>query len=363
MNRRKISVLCLAVLWGALTLGLWLGPRQQISEGERRPLAQFPELTGKAVFSGRFMEAFADFTLDQFPLRDGFRTLKAAFHTYALGQRDSNGIYIAQGHAAQLNYPLDRDSLDHAANRLNYLYNTYLEDSRVVMAIVPDKGCYLAEASGRPALDYGAMVTYFRETLPWAQVLDLRDTLSLSSYYRTDTHWRQECLLPSAEVLCESLGVSAPKGEDFTPVTLAEPFPGVYAGQAALPLEADSLTMLTSPLLENCTVYNWETDQEGTVYDLAKAEGSDLYEVFLSGPRSLLTIHNPAGQPGKELIVFRDSFGSAMVPLLVEDYETVTLVDIRYLQSAMLNKYLDFSGQDVLILYSTLVLNNSETMK
>ena len=100
-----------------------------------------------------------------------------------------------------------------------------------------------------------------------------------------------------------------------------------------------------------------------TTGDLEKLEGKDPYEVFLSGPRSLLTVTNPAGQPGKELIVFRDSFGSAIVPLLLADYETVTLVDIRYLQMDLLDRFVDFHGQDVLLLYSTLVLNNSETIK
>ena len=85
--------------------------------------------------------------------------------------------------------------------------------------------------------------------------------------------------------------------------------------------------------------------------------------MFLSGARSLLTIENPNAKTDKELIVFRDSFGSSMVPLLVQDYKTVTLVDIRYMNPAMLGRFVDFHGQDVLFLYSTLVLNNSSTIK
>ena len=85
--------------------------------------------------------------------------------------------------------------------------------------------------------------------------------------------------------------------------------------------------------------------------------------MFLSGSRSLLTIENPKGEAGKELIVFRDSFGSSIIPLLVQEYETVTVVDIRYIQIDVLEKFIEFHGQDVLLLYSTLVLNNSETIK
>ena len=59
----------------------------------------------------------------------------------------------------------------------------------------------------------------------------------------------------------------------------------------------------------------------------------------------------------KELIVFRDSFASSMVPLLLENYKTVTLVDIRYMSTQVLGNFIDFHGQDVLFLYSTTVLN------
>ena len=88
-----------------------------------------------------------------------------------------------------------------------------------------------------------------------------------------------------------------------------------------------------------------------------------MYEVFLSGSRSLLTIENPNASTDRELIIFRDSFGSSIAPLLVKDYAKVTLVDIRYIQIDVLDRFLTFEGQDVLFLYSTLVLNNSSTIK
>ena len=38
-------------------------------------------------------------------------------------------------------------------------------------------------------------------------------------------------------------------------------------------------------------------------------------------------------------------------------------MDIRYLSPAQLGRYLTFTDQDVLFLYSTGVLNNSSTLK
>ena len=360
---KKVRAILLAAVWGLLAVSAWFIPAQTTSDAERRPLAQMPEFSVESILNGDFMADFEDYSLDQFPLRDSFRKVKSLFHYNILGQSDNNDIYIADGSAVKQEYPLNESSVNHALERFNYLYEKYLTDSRVYMAIVPDKGYYLAEGSGHLALDYEAMFAAFREGMPWAAHIDLTDVLSGEDYYRTDTHWRQEKLLDAAGVLCDALGVAAPKAEDYTLTALERPFYGVYYGQAALPMKPDTLSLLESDLLRGCTVYDYESGKYGQVYDRTKLESKDLYDVFLSGSRSILTVENPDAPTDRELIVFRDSFGSSIVPLLLQDYAKVTLVDIRYIQIDILERFVEFQGQDVLFLYSTLVLNNSSTIK
>ena len=110
-------------------------------------------------------------------------------------------------------------------------------------------------------------------------------------------------------------------------------------------------------------MYNYVTEKEMSVYDMEKAFGKDPYEIFLSGPLSLLTIENENATTDKELVIFRDSFGSSLAPLLAEGYKKITVVDIRYIHPNTLENYIEFSNQDVLFIYSTSVLNNSETIK
>jgi len=57
--------------------------------------------------------------------------------------------------------------------------------------------------------------------------------------------------------------------------------------------------------------------------------------------------------------MFRDSFGSSLAPLLVEGYKKITMVDIRYINSDVLDAFIEFNDQDVLFVYSTLLLNSS----
>lgn len=368
MNHQKMRAYgtgIVAGVWILLTAFLWFGQRKDISEAERRPLAQMPEATMEQIQSGKFMTAFEDFSLDQFPLRDSFRKVKSLFHYYVLGQKDNNGIYLADGYAVKQEYPLNTESVDYALGRFEHLYEKHLKGQvgDIYMTVVPDKGYYLAEANGSLSMDYQAMFAQIREGMPWAEYVDITDTLTAQDYYFTDTHWRQEKLLPAAERLSQALGIPVPQGENYSTVAISRPFYGVYYGQAALPMNPETMYYLNSQLLEGCTVYDYESGKTGDVYDMGKLDSRDLYDVFLSGSRSLLTIENPNAQTDRELIVFRDSFGSAMVPLLVQGYAKVTLVDIRYIQIDVLQHFLEFDGQDVLLMYSTLVLNNSSTIK
>ena len=368
MNQKTIRAIgagTLIALWLALALWAWLSPSEAFSDSERRGLAQMPALSGQALSSGSFMEDFESYTLDQFPLRNTFRQLKSVFHYYVLGQKDNNGIYLAQGHAAKLEYPLNQSSLNYAASRFSHIYETYLEDSGsdIYFCVVPDKGYYLADANGYPAMDYDALSASLEEALPWADFIDITAALDAQDYYRTDTHWRQERLLPAAAALCQAMGAAQPNGAAFTQSALDRPFYGVYYGQAALPMEAETMYIMKSDLLEACTVHNFETGKDTQVYDMDKLTSRDLYDVFLSGAVSLMTIENPHATTDRELILFRDSFGSAMAPLLMEGYKTITLVDIRYVSPEILEQFIQFNGQDVLFLYSTTVLNNSSSLK
>ena len=96
------------------------------------------------------------------------------------------------------------------------------------------------------------MFDAFDQGMPYASFIDLTDTLTAESYYRTDTHWRQEHLLPVAQKLCEAMGVTAPNAGDFTAIKVERPFYGVYYGQAALPMEPDQLIWMESELLKDC---------------------------------------------------------------------------------------------------------------
>ncbi len=340
----------------------WLKPADAYSDSERRELNQFPELTLNTVLSGKFMSEFENYTLDQFPIRDAFRTIKAVANMYVFRQLDNNGNYMKDGYLSKLEYPLNEDSLVYAADRFEYVYNKFLQesDTKVYFSIIPDKNYYLNDGD-RLSVDYKELVSQMTTQMDFAQYIDIMDMLSKDSYYRTDTHWRQEKLIPVAQKIAEAMG--APLKAEYQEQLLDNEFYGVYYKQSALPMKADDIKYLTNPILDEAKVFDYENNKEIAIYDMDKAYGKDPYEMFLSGSLSLIAIENEKATTEKELVVFRDSFGSSIVPLFAESYRKITVVDIRYMHPDMLEHFVEFEGQDVLFMYSTLVLNNSEVIK
>ncbi len=363
---RAIGAALVVALWLGLTAGAWFGPAQERSAAEKRPLAQFPEISWDSVFGTdkngghAFMSGFESYSLDQFPLRDSFRGLKALFHNYVMGHSDNNGYYYKDGYLAMQDAVLNTEAVDKKLAVLNRLYESYLKDSggKFFATMVPDKSYYLSEKYGYPSLDYAALEQQLQSAMPWASFVDITGSLDLGSYYYTDTHWRQEALLPTAQLLSQALGVAGPKAEDYTAARIDQPFYGVYHAQAALPVPPDEMFILESPVFEGLSITVDGSPKPG-VYDLSKLTSDDPYNIFLSGAKTgLVTIENPKAATDKHLIVVRDSFGSAMAPLFIGDYAKVTLIDLRVMNTMSLSMFVDFTGADVLVMLSSLALNN-----
>ena len=99
------------------------------------------------------------------------------------------------------------------------------------------------------------------------------------------------------------------------------------------------------------------------MYSAAKMSGAEEYDFFLGGAQTIVTIENPSVQNGRELVIFRDSFGSSIAPLIAQGYSKTTLVDIRYVVPDMLPNFVNFENCDVLFLYSSNILNNGRILK
>lgn len=358
----SIVILSLFLLFlGGFGLAGILIPDKTMSAEERRELKQLPEYDREQGFSA-YMNQMDAYLTDQFPLRLTFRRLKVGFATYLLGQSDVNGYTVKNGSEFEQIYPLNEQNHNHTAKVLSGLIDSRFSDCRVYYSVIYDKGFYADKGLG---LDYDALLACYQDALcEKAEYIDLSDCLTLEDFYKTDIHWRQENLDAVVSRLSQIMDFEPFADGELTAVEAGD-FYGVLYGQAAFPVGKDTMVYLTGDLLRNCrvTILNGNGEEAGSVYDTeAFADSDDKYDLFLGGENAVTLIENPDAESDRNLILFRDSFGRSLSPLMLKSYKQITLVDLRWVKTRHLSLFEDVlptgENTDVLFLYSAQVLNS-----
>lgn len=356
MKEKILSIVFVLFICIFFILNVFI-PDKEISVSERRKLEQFPKANISNIMNGSFMEDFDAYAVEQFILRDQFRTIKANVNYNIFRKLDNNGIFLISNSIFKTEYPTNEKSINNFIDKINSIGKFLSPNNKVYYSIIPDKNYYISD-NKYLNVDYESLYEMIKEID--YNYIELRDVLSLNDYYNTDTHWKQENLNKVVDRLGESLGFEINTEYDKN---YYNNFYGVYYGQSAMNLKPDILTYLTNETILNSEVYYFEDKDNNTVYPLEKLSNLDKYDIFLGGASSYIEITNPNNKTNKELVLFRDSFGSSLAPLLIEAYSKITLIDIRYINSDTYLNMINFNNQDVLFLYSTLLVNNSSTLK
>ncbi len=328
-----------------------------ISIAERRELAAMPELTTKSLFDGTYFKKFDSYVTDQFIKRDTFRKIKIDIELSTKGEY--NNLYLYDDYIVEEIFPLNTNSINNLTNKINYIKNIYLNNNRnIYYTIIPDKNYFVNK--GNLKLDYNKLQDMMKNNLTNLNYINIFDKLTLNNYYKTDTHWKQEDLFNVANTIANQMNFDITNNNIINTVTT---FKGSYAGRLSVTKDIDTIKTISNPSIDNSSVYNYETKKYTKIYDYDKLKSLDKYDIYLSGASSIIDIVNPTSNSNKELIVFRDSYGSSLVPLLIDGYRKITVIDIRYVSSRILNNYIKFDNQDVIFMYSILTINNSFSMR
>ena len=377
--KKKIAAVVFLLSLVCVPVAAFLLPDQAVSKTERRKLAKKPVFTVAAFGDGTYMEQLETYFSEQFPVRDGLRTVKAETETALLGKADTNGYFKVEDGIYHLEAELNEKNVGRVADSIEKLCTEQFQNADCYVAVIPDKNYYLAaqsEDAGSenekwkgsilkhyPTLDYARLDEMIQAEIPSAQKINLYDKLHLEDYYRTDLHWRQEKITDVVNTLVQSMGQQTNTASGGWQIA-TEDFVGAYGAASALKNTPDTVIYRTDASIERMQVYDYERKQYVSVYAPEKIGGMDDYDFYLWGARALLTIQNPECHNGKKLLLFRDSFGSSIAPLLAEYYEEVTLVDLRYVSASHALELLgDTEYQDVLFLYSAPILNHGDSLR
>ena len=327
---------------------------KDISTTERRELSSYPTFT----LNNEYITKLDKYFLDHFPFREELRSIKANYNYHILNKLDNNQIYLKDNYIYKSNYPTNKESINYFLNHITKTKNNFTSNNNIYMMIIPDKNYYLLDENFLQ-IDYD----YIYDEIDKLNIpnIDLRNILTIEDYYQTDTHWRQEKLDKVVKEITNKLNLTYQ--EEIYKINEYNNFYGVYYGESAIKREPETVTYLTSEYINNAKVTYLENKKLNKIYNLDKLNSFDAYEIYLDGASSFIEIYNDNSKTDKELVIFRDSFASSITPLLINYYQKITLIDNRYINSLNYLDLIKFANQDIIFIYSTLLVNNSYSLK
>lgn len=351
MKEKIISILFIVIIY-TLSISTLILKDRDISTYERR------KLTTTQKLKENFIDNLDDYLTDQFVFRDNLISINSCFDRYILNNIDDNDVYIVNDYIIEKKYPLNEEEVNNFIKKINYIKDNYLKDKNIYYTIIPDKS-YFLNNDKYLKINYYELFEKLKGNIN-ASYIDITDLLELEDYYKTDIHIKQTSypkiikeLVTKMNLNYKEINYNENKIDDFY---------GASYSKVPQFIKPDEIIYMTDSNMNNLHVEHLEYGEKN-IYDLEKINTPDKYNMFLSGPSSLIEIKNENAKSNKELIIFRDSFGSSFVPLLTPYYEKIILIDLRYINMNIVNEYINFENKDILFAYSTLIVNESNLLK
>ena len=175
-------------------------------------------------------------------------------------------------------------------------------------------------------------------------------------YFRTDHHWTADGAYYAYEAFCRAAGILPIPRENRESVDFDGFLGSFYKDtnqskklkdnpdtiRAYYPVSSETtLTYTTSEGKSN----DWKV-----IYDVSDYGASMKYSTFIAGDNPYTVIQNDSLTDGSCCVVVKESFGNALVPFLVDHYETIYVIDYRYWQGNLEKLAREKDADDVIFL-------------
>ena len=338
-------LIAIAVILLGLSVGsFFLTPDRAFSENENRYLQLTPKLSWDTVMSGDFMEDMEEYTSDQIVFRDLWTATRSLLQR-AEGKEDISGTYL--GAEGRYFAKVTEDSFNRAGLEKNagYIREFFAASGKSCRAmIVPSPAGVLRDMLPENAPYYDEAGAFERlDAALGGSLLDVRETLAdvEDPYYHTDHHWTTMGAQAAYRRWAEVTGHTV--REDAL-VCATEEFRGTLYSKVLLPDSVYDSVYYAPEITAESVVCD---GKDGTLYDRDALARKDKYELFLGGNYGQCVI-TTGTENGKHLLLVKDSFANSFVPFLLGDYETVTMIDLRYFRGSMAE--LAAESDDILVL-------------
>ncbi len=346
------------------TIGSILWPKRSYSPNENRFLQQMPSFTITTVLNGEFESKYETYITDQFLLRDQWIAFKTNVERL-LQKKDINGVYFAKDdylierhEATEINKEQEQKNVERLAIFVENAVKL-LGDDHVRVMLVPTASEILTDklpafASGYDQL---AVIEQVKDLISSEYVIDVTETLKNHKdeyiYYKTDHHWTSLGAYYAYVEWAKSMGIEPLSQEEYTITKGSDKFYGTIASKVNVSVKPDDIYLYEKADHPSYEVEYNETETTDTLFHYESLETKDKYSVFLNGNNALVKI-TTENKNGRKLLVIKDSFSHCFVPLLVDHFEEVYMVDFRYYKMGASTIIAKEGITDTLVLYNVI---------
>lgn len=158
-------------------------------------------------------------------------------------------------------------------------------------------------------------------------------------YFRTDHHWTALGAYYAYTAFMTQLGKNAYSLDSFKEHNMGA-FVGSYYTQtrvSSLNSNPDNLIAYEPFSTNSLKMINKDNQyiDYNIVTDVSRWNNTSKYSAFIGGDNAYTEINNPNVTDGSSVLVIKESFGNAMVPFLVENFQNVYVIDYRYYKDSV----------------------------
>lgn len=343
---------CLVVL-GILTLIL---PQREFSSNENRVLEQFPTFSLDTVIDGEYQSDLEMAAEDQFPERDNLTAI-ASLGQRMVGLKDVGEVYLGRDDY-YLSKVTDSD-IDMFRYMENLRYVEYLSaymDGQTTLLLVPSAGTILSDKLPKYAPFYNADAMYKAGSSVCKKTVmpDIREDLNAVKkysqiYYRTDHHWTLRGAYVGYRALCREMDLQEKSYEQFVPEAVTGDFLGTLHSRV-LDGSAKPDVIFAATKLPKLSRIEYDGEKQESIYEESKLNEKDKYGYFFGGNYGIVNIKKKK-DTGRSLLVFKDSYANCLIPFLLDDYDEIVMIDLRYYRDSISDILQEENDADVLVIY------------
>lgn len=325
-------------------------PDREMSELENRTLQQAPRFTGERFFSGQWGGEIEEYLIDQFPLREFWVGSKALSEVFLFGKKELHDIYL--GSDSRL-LPKTEGPASVFERNLNALQSIIDRSGLPVTVMMPPTATTVLSGSlpaNAPYYNEVGTIDRVSGHIGENRVIDLSEAMSRASesetlYFKTDHHWTMRGAYEAYAAYIRACGMTPLPLEEFRVETVSGAFHGTSYAKAGLwGIRAEPIDLLVPPGGYTATL------DGGSMFVDEQLERFDKYAYFLGGNQPLHVIENPDAGTGRVLVVIKDSYAHILAPMLSLHFDTVLLMDPRYINVDPYEIMAPYEPTDLLVL-------------